>query len=176
MFWTGTGNGMWSRVASRKVLITHLISHCTSSAPGGAPVRCVCVWDREGERAVRRRAAATSQQYGSHFSERKRRRERRKQRERATLFFSCRFFSPRAPPPTPSTIHCDFEGESSVINYMFSYLHLILLIQCCDWFLLSKHVPEVCVPAFMKSGSLLLLRELKLITFLCPPALDCSDR
>ncbi len=26
------------------------------------------------------------------------------------------------------------------MNYMFNRLHLILLIQCCDWFLLSKHV------------------------------------
>lgn len=37
MFSTGTLNGMQSRLASRKILITHLISHCTSSAPGGAP-------------------------------------------------------------------------------------------------------------------------------------------
>lgn len=42
MFWTGTLNGMRSRLTSRKILITHLISHCASSAPEGAPA-CVCV-------------------------------------------------------------------------------------------------------------------------------------
>ncbi len=50
MFWTGTLNGMRSHLASCKILITHLISHCTSSGPGGAPVCvcvCVCVCERE---------------------------------------------------------------------------------------------------------------------------------
>lgn len=43
-FWTGTLNGMRSCMASRNILITHLISHCTSFAPGGAPAfLCVCV-------------------------------------------------------------------------------------------------------------------------------------
>lgn len=32
---------MQSRLALRKILITHLISHCTSFAPGGAPVSVV---------------------------------------------------------------------------------------------------------------------------------------
>ena len=46
MFSTGTLNGMRSRLASRKILITHLISHRASSAPGGAPA-CVCVSELE---------------------------------------------------------------------------------------------------------------------------------
>lgn len=48
MFWTGTVNGLRSRLTSRKILITHLISHRTRLASGGAPV-CVfvCVFRTE---------------------------------------------------------------------------------------------------------------------------------
>lgn len=48
MFSTGTLNGIQTRLALRKILITHLISHCTSYAPGGAP-GCECEYEREGE-------------------------------------------------------------------------------------------------------------------------------
>lgn len=47
MFSTGTLNGRRSRLALRKILITHLISHRASSAPRGAPV-CVRVTELEG--------------------------------------------------------------------------------------------------------------------------------
>ena len=161
MFSTGTLNGMRSRLASRKILITHLISHRASSAPGGAPV-CVCVCVCELERKERAFAVAVflTTWYTFQWVEKQMRKTKREKSVTRS------FFSAHVPHPTSQFPHI-VKSRESQCNCTFSGLHL-----------LCKHVPQrgslcvlglcenlcMCVPAFV----LLLLRGFELITYSLP--------
>lgn len=103
MFSTGTLDEMRSRLSSCKILITYLISHRTSSAPGGKLVRyCVQaganVW-----------LLQPSEQCASP-SKPKEKKKKKRQREEAFRRLGSVFFSACLPPPTlhlPST-YCKF--------------------------------------------------------------------
>lgn len=95
MFSTGTLNGMRSRLASRKILITHLISHRASSAPGGAPA-CVCEWVREERKGICCCSLLNNVVYISVSGN-----TNEEDNERNLSLVQQRsFFSPRVPPPT----------------------------------------------------------------------------
>lgn len=175
MFWAETLNGMWSRLTSRKILITHLISHCTSSAPGELPL-CVCGWERESESAKRTLGANVLKAWNEvKCVETK---MRKSPREKSVTHYAV-FSSHRISFIPLSRTYCEFKGESSVMNYTFNCLHLILLMQASDWFLLSKHVLQrgsLCMCVYIKRACLLLLGGHELIAFHCPPLLNCADR
>lgn len=81
------------------------------------------------------------------------------------------FFSPCVTVPTSHLPeHIVFNMEPSVMNYVFnSLLNLCSRERLCEDLCM-------CVLPFIICLSLLLLREQKLITFLCLHVLDCADR